>query len=133
MKFRSCIRQGNVHGDTEHFALSVDNVYTMIINHNMYQCYRDHDHPVGDEKNTRAELFLEAAQEVENTLELMGGPEGVSPPIKGVSKRGETAIQTAYVILDGVTSQMNLKGRTVDDDPLWWRHSSLDELFPTLM
>ena len=41
-------------------------------------------------------LFLEATQEVENALKLMGGPEGVSPPVRGISKRGETAIHTAY-------------------------------------
>jgi len=35
---------------------------------------------------------LEAAQEVENAaaLKLMGGPEGVSPPFRGIGKRGET-------------------------------------------
>ena len=133
MKIRSCIRRGNVHHDTEPFMLTVDNVYTMIVNHNIHQCYLDHDHPVGDEKNTRAELFLEAALEVENTLELLGGPKGLTPPIRGISRRGETAIQTAFVILDGIASQVLMAGRSLEGDEFWWRYSGIDELLDKSM
>ena len=133
MEIRSCIRCGNVHRDTEPFMLAVDNIYTMIINHNIHQCYLDHDHPIGDEKNTRAELFLEAVLQVENTLELLGGPKGLVPPIGGISRRGETAIQTAFVILDGIASQVLMAGRSLDGDEFWWHYSGIDELLDKSM
>lgn len=112
--------------------LTVDNLYTMIVNHNIHQCYLDHDHPIGDEKNTRAELFLEAAQEVDNALELLGGPRAVMPPVRGISQRGETAIQTAFVMLHDIVYQIEMAGRSLEDDPSWWRYSGLDVLFDTI-
>jgi len=126
---RTCIRRGNAHRETEPFEDRVEIAYQQIINHNVHQCYVDNDHPVGDEVNIRAEMFLEAVQEVENAVELMGGPEGIAPPIIGINARGETAVQTGFVILDRLTSAMNMEGRTVDNNPLWWKFVPLDVLY----
>ena len=73
---RNCIRRGNVHKTTVPFEARLDEVLTQITNLNLRQSRIDHDQPVGDDINVRAELLLEAAQQVENALENMGGPPG---------------------------------------------------------
>lgn len=131
-EIRICIRRGNVHRETSSFQTRVDNVYKQIIDHNVHQCYIDHDQPAGDQINIRAELFLEAAQQVENALEHLGGATRIGPPVTGISERGEVAIQTVYVILDGISTRMSEEGRTLDNDPLWWNYRSLDLIFPPI-
>jgi hypothetical protein len=131
-EIRLCIRRGDVHEETSSFQNRVGNIYNQIIDHNVHQCYLDHDQPAGDQINIRAELFLEAAQQLENALDNLGGATRVGPPVIGVSESGEVAIQTAYVIVDGVSTRMSEEGRTLDNDPLWWNYRSLDLMFPPL-
>ena len=117
---RNCIRHGNVHKTTVPFKARLDEVLTQITNLNLRQSRIDHDQPVGDDINVRAELLLEAAQQVENALENMGGPQAIRSPIEGISVRGEFAVQTAYLILHSVSNQMGSEGRAMDDDQILW-------------
>ena len=117
---RNCIRRGNVHKTTVPFEARLDEVLTQITNLNLRQSRIDHDQPVGDDINVRAELLLEAAQQVENALENMGGPQAIRSPIEGISVQGEFAVQTAYLILHSVSNQMGSKGRAMDDDQILW-------------
>lgn len=117
---RKCIRRGNVQKNTIPFEARLDEVYTQIMNLNLYQSHIDHDQPVGDDINTRAELLLEAAQEVESALENMGGSKAIRSPIEGISVRGEYAVQTAYLILHCVSNQMGSEGRAMDDGEMFW-------------
>ena len=70
---RNCICSGNAHKTTIPFEARLDEVFTQITNLNLCQSHINHDQPVGDNINVRAELLLEAAQQVENALENMGG------------------------------------------------------------
>lgn len=117
---RNCIRRGNVHKTTVPFEARLDEVLTQITNLNLRQSRIDHDQPVGDDINVRAELLLEAAQQVENALENMGGPQAIRSPIEGISVQGEFAVQTAYLILHSVSNQMGSEGRAMDDDQILW-------------
>lgn len=117
---RNCIRRGNAHKNTVPFEARLDEVFTQITNLNLRQIHIDHDQPVGDDINVRAELLLEAAQQVESALENMGGPQAIRSPIEGISVRGEFAVQTAYLILHCVSNQMGSEGRAMDDDQFGW-------------
>ena len=117
---RNCIRRGNAHKSTASFEARLDEVFTQITNLNLRQIHIDHDQPVGDDINVRAELLLEASQQVENALGNMGGPQAIRSPIEGISVRGEFAVQTAYMILHCVSNQMGSEGRAMDDDQIWW-------------
>ncbi len=115
---RNCIRRGNVQKHTVSFEARLDEVYTQITNLNLHQGQIDHDQPVGDDINVRAELLLEAAQQVESTLENMGGSKAIRSPIEGISVRGEFAVQTAYLILYCVSNEMGKEGRAMDDNQI---------------
>ena len=117
---RNCIRHGNAHKNTVPFEARLDEVFTQITNLNLRQIHIDHDQPVGDNINVRAELLLEASQQVESALGNMGGPQAIWSPIEGISVRGEFAVQTAYMILHCVSNQMGSEGRAMDDDQIWW-------------
>lgn len=90
------------------------------MNLNFRQSHIDHDQLVGDDINVCAELLLEGAQQVENVLENMGGPQVIWAPIEGISIQGEFAVQNAYLILHCLSNQMGSEGRVMDDDPILW-------------
>lgn len=115
---RKCVRRGNVQTRTIPFEARLDEVYAQIVNLNVRQNRIDHDQPVGDDINVRAELLLEAAEHVENLLENMGGAKAIRSPIEGISARGEYAVQTAYLILYCVSNRMGDEGRSLDTNPL---------------
>ena len=74
---QNCIRCGNAHKNTVPFEARLDEVFTQIVNLNFCQSHIDHDQLVGDDINVHVELLLEVAQQVENALENMGGPQAI--------------------------------------------------------
>ncbi|KIM40848.1 hypothetical protein M413DRAFT_24282 [Hebeloma cylindrosporum] len=118
--FRQCIHPEDVVDLPVSLHEQAHCLYKQIINLNVHQCYIDHDQPVGDELNVRAELFLEAAQVVEEAFERMGGDEAVKPPIEGISEAGEAAVQSAYCILQCISDRMNAQGRVWGMNQMWW-------------
>ena len=117
---QNCIRRGNAHKITVPFEARLDEVFTQITNLNLRQSHINHDQLVRDDINVCAELLLEAAQQVENALENMGGAQVIRSPIEGISVQGEFAVQTAYLILHSVSIQMGSEGRAMDDDQILW-------------